>query len=193
MLQSSCISVSVCTIYQFVCYFSVVYDSSTSHSPPSPVSPEPPLLIDASECDERIWPVADVPLPPTNSRWSPRRCRRRRNRLRRNEPELRTPAILLKSAASDPVVDGSVMSQVLRRRLPSSSSLHDQINFMQHSTQLQNLFTVQCSQQHSQFVLCALFSSINLQSEINSRQMNEQMNSMPGNKPFYQISVTSGC
>jgi len=87
-----------------------------SDSLPSAVSPEPPLLIEASECDACIWPD---PLPPAD--WSPRRCRRRRNRLRRNEPELRTPAILLKSVAEDV----SVMSHVLRRRAPSSSSLHN--------------------------------------------------------------------
>jgi len=93
------------------------------YSLPSVVTTEPPLLIDASECEERICPVPEAPFPLTDSRCSPRRCRRRRNRLRRNEPELRTPAILLKSVAGDPVAE-SAMSQVLRRRLPSSSALH---------------------------------------------------------------------
>jgi len=94
-----------------------------------PVSSEPPLLMDASEFDWRIWPPPDDPFPPADSRWSLRRCRRWRNRLRRNEPEFRTPAILLKSVAGDPVVDKSVTSHVLRRRLPSSSTLYMWINF----------------------------------------------------------------
>ena len=106
-----------------------------AHGSQSPVRPEPPLLIDASECDGCIWPTTGVTLPLTNSRCSLRRCRRRRNRLRRNEPEFRTPAILLKSAASDPVVDTSVTSQVLRWRLPSSSTLHRHKNITQHNTQ----------------------------------------------------------
>jgi len=91
---------------------------------PSVVTTEPPLLIDASECDGRICPALAAPFPLTTSRWSPRRCRWRRNRLRRNEPELRTPAILLKSVASVPVAQESAMSQALWRRLPSSSILH---------------------------------------------------------------------
>jgi len=97
------------------------------HSLPSVVTTEPPLLMDASECDGRICPVPAAPFPPpTESRWSLRRWRWRRNRLRRrNEPELRTPAILLKSAARDPATAAeSVMSQVLRRRLASSSTLY---------------------------------------------------------------------